>query len=135
MVRVVYLGDEVTAAGYRLAGAEVYVPAAAEAADAIRQACSGDDELGDEAGVELRAEDDGGEDVDARRREPLAVEPSAASALEFGQHGGALGCALGGAGEGDIVGGIGLAVGPEGVAEPGGAQVSVDLVGNHAIGR
>ncbi len=45
MVRVVYLGDEVTAAGFRLAGAEVYVPAAAEAADAIRQACSGDDEL------------------------------------------------------------------------------------------
>jgi vacuolar-type H+-ATPase subunit F/Vma7 len=45
VVRVVYLGDEVTAAGYRLAGAEVYAPNAAEAADAIRQACNGDAEL------------------------------------------------------------------------------------------
>jgi vacuolar-type H+-ATPase subunit F/Vma7 len=45
MVRVVFLGDEVTAAGYRLAGAEVYVPAGTEPGEAIRQACSGEADL------------------------------------------------------------------------------------------
>jgi vacuolar-type H+-ATPase subunit F/Vma7 len=38
VARVYYIGDEATAAGYRLAGAEVRVPAAAEVADAFRHA-------------------------------------------------------------------------------------------------
>jgi vacuolar-type H+-ATPase subunit F/Vma7 len=40
MVRVLYIGDEVTAAGYRLAGAETRVPAPSEAGDVFRRACS-----------------------------------------------------------------------------------------------
>ena len=39
MARVFYIGDEATAAGYRLAGAEVRVPSEAEAAEAFRRAC------------------------------------------------------------------------------------------------
>lgn len=38
MARVYYIGDEATAAGYRLAGAEVRVPSTAEVADAFRRA-------------------------------------------------------------------------------------------------
>jgi len=38
VARVYYIGDEATAAGYRLAGAEVRVPAAAEVADVFRRA-------------------------------------------------------------------------------------------------
>ena len=38
MARVYYIGDEATAAGYRLAGAEVRVPAATEVADVFRRA-------------------------------------------------------------------------------------------------
>lgn len=38
MARVFYIGDEATAAGYRLAGAEVRVPTAAEVADVFRRA-------------------------------------------------------------------------------------------------
>ena len=38
MARVYYIGDEATAAGYRLAGAEVRVPADAELADVFRRA-------------------------------------------------------------------------------------------------
>ena len=45
MARIYYIGDEATAAGYRLAGAEVRVPAAAEVADAFRHACESDAEL------------------------------------------------------------------------------------------
>ena len=39
MARVFFLGDEATAAGYRLAGAEVRVPSAADAAETFRRAC------------------------------------------------------------------------------------------------
>jgi vacuolar-type H+-ATPase subunit F/Vma7 len=45
VARVFYIGDEATAAGYRLAGAEVRVPAAAEAADAFRRARESDADL------------------------------------------------------------------------------------------
>ena len=45
MARIHYIGDEATAAGYRLAGAEVRVPAAAEVTDAFRRACESDAEL------------------------------------------------------------------------------------------
>ena len=38
MARVYYIGDEATAAGYRLAGAEVRVPSANEVADVFRRA-------------------------------------------------------------------------------------------------
>jgi vacuolar-type H+-ATPase subunit F/Vma7 len=40
MARVYYIGDEVTAAGYRLAGAETRVPAPPEAGEVFRRACS-----------------------------------------------------------------------------------------------
>ena len=36
----IYLGDEVTAAGYRLAGAQVLVPAEGEAAAAFDESCA-----------------------------------------------------------------------------------------------
>lgn len=45
MTRAYYIGDEATAAGYRLAGAEVRVPAAAEVADAFRHARESDADL------------------------------------------------------------------------------------------
>jgi vacuolar-type H+-ATPase subunit F/Vma7 len=38
MARVFYVGDEATAAGYRLAGAETRVPAAGETTDVFRRA-------------------------------------------------------------------------------------------------
>lgn len=38
MARIYYIGDEATAAGYRLAGAEVRVPSLAEAAETFRRA-------------------------------------------------------------------------------------------------
>jgi vacuolar-type H+-ATPase subunit F/Vma7 len=38
MARVVYLGDEVTAAGFRLAGLDARVPEPQEVANALRQA-------------------------------------------------------------------------------------------------
>ena len=38
MARVYYIGDEATAAGYRLAGAEVRVPAASEVVEVFRRA-------------------------------------------------------------------------------------------------
>jgi vacuolar-type H+-ATPase subunit F/Vma7 len=40
MARVYYIGDEITAAGYRLAGADVRVPAPAEVGEAFRRACA-----------------------------------------------------------------------------------------------
>jgi vacuolar-type H+-ATPase subunit F/Vma7 len=43
MARVVYIGDETTAAGFRLAGVETRVTEAAGAADALRQALTTDD--------------------------------------------------------------------------------------------
>ena len=45
MTRVYYIGDEATAAGYRLAGAEVRVPAATEVADVFRRARDGEADL------------------------------------------------------------------------------------------
>ena len=39
MSRCVYLGDEVSAAGYRLAGAAVRIPAPVEAGAALKEAC------------------------------------------------------------------------------------------------
>jgi vacuolar-type H+-ATPase subunit F/Vma7 len=45
MARIVYVGDEVTAAGYRLAGAETLVPAPAEAGDTLGRLLDGDAEL------------------------------------------------------------------------------------------
>ena len=39
MARIYYLGDAATAAGYRLAGAEVRVPTAAEVPETFRRAC------------------------------------------------------------------------------------------------
>lgn len=45
MARVYYIGDEATAAGYRLAGAETYVPSAAEVADVFRRAREADADL------------------------------------------------------------------------------------------
>lgn len=38
MARIFYIGDEATAAGYRLAGADVRVPAPPEVADTFRRA-------------------------------------------------------------------------------------------------
>ena len=40
MARVYYIGDEATAAGYRLAGAEVRVPTTENATETLRQAFS-----------------------------------------------------------------------------------------------
>jgi vacuolar-type H+-ATPase subunit F/Vma7 len=40
MARVFYIGDEVTAAGYRLAGAEARVPVPSETGEVFRRACS-----------------------------------------------------------------------------------------------
>jgi len=40
MARVFYIGDEVTAAGYRLAGAEVRVPVPSETGEVFRRACA-----------------------------------------------------------------------------------------------
>ena len=45
MTRVYYIGDEATAAGYRLAGAEVRVPSAEEAAEVFRRAGAAGAEL------------------------------------------------------------------------------------------
>ena len=45
MARVYYIGDEATAAGYRLAGAEVRVPPVAEIADVFRRAREADADL------------------------------------------------------------------------------------------
>ena len=45
MARIYYIGDEATAAGYRLAGAEVRVPAEEEAAEVFRRAQSADADL------------------------------------------------------------------------------------------
>ncbi|HET9694879.1 MAG TPA: V-type ATP synthase subunit F [Steroidobacteraceae bacterium] len=44
MTRVVYIGDEVTAAGFRLAGLEVRVTDPGGAGEALRQALAGDDD-------------------------------------------------------------------------------------------
>jgi vacuolar-type H+-ATPase subunit F/Vma7 len=45
VTRVYYIGDEATAAGYRLAGAEVRVPPAAEVTDVFRRARESEAEL------------------------------------------------------------------------------------------
>lgn len=45
MARIYYIGDEATAAGYRLAGAEVRVPNAAEAPEVFRRALAEDTDL------------------------------------------------------------------------------------------
>jgi len=45
VARIYYIGDEATAAGYRLAGAEVRVPAAEEAPDVFRRAQVSDVDL------------------------------------------------------------------------------------------
>jgi len=45
VARVYYIGDEATAAGYRLAGAETYVPSVAEVADVFRRAREADADL------------------------------------------------------------------------------------------
>ncbi len=45
MARVLYLGDEATAAGFRLAGADVGVPPPEEAAEMLRRAVDSDHEL------------------------------------------------------------------------------------------
>jgi vacuolar-type H+-ATPase subunit F/Vma7 len=45
VARIYYIGDEATAAGYRLAGAEVRVPAAAEAPEVFRRAQAADADL------------------------------------------------------------------------------------------
>jgi vacuolar-type H+-ATPase subunit F/Vma7 len=42
MTRIAYVGDEVTAAGFRLAGLETYTAAPAEAAAALRRAIDDD---------------------------------------------------------------------------------------------
>jgi vacuolar-type H+-ATPase subunit F/Vma7 len=44
MARLVYVGDEITAAGFRLAGVETRVTQPAEAGEALRQALAGDAE-------------------------------------------------------------------------------------------
>ncbi len=44
MARVVYIGDEVTAAGFRLAGLEAQVTDAGGAGEALRAALAGDDD-------------------------------------------------------------------------------------------
>lgn len=45
MARVYYIGDEATAAGYRLAGAEVRVPTAENATEVFRRARDADTDL------------------------------------------------------------------------------------------
>jgi len=45
MARIWYIGDEASAAGYRLAGAEVRVPAAQEVPEVFRDARASDAEL------------------------------------------------------------------------------------------
>lgn len=45
MARIYYIGDEATAAGYRLAGAEVRVPATDEAPEVFRRARAADVDL------------------------------------------------------------------------------------------
>ena len=45
MARVVYIGDAVTATGYRLAGAETRVPPEGEVVEAIREAFRGEVDL------------------------------------------------------------------------------------------
>ena len=45
MARIYYIGDEATAAGYRLAGAEVRVPSAAEAPEVFRRVLAEDTDL------------------------------------------------------------------------------------------
>lgn len=45
MARILYIGDAVTAAGYRLAGAETRIPPEGEVVEAIREAVSGDADL------------------------------------------------------------------------------------------
>lgn len=40
MARVAYIGDEVSGAGYRLAGARVYLAATGEERDALERACA-----------------------------------------------------------------------------------------------
>lgn len=45
MARIWYIGDEASAAGYRLAGAEVRVPAADEVPEVFRRARDADAEL------------------------------------------------------------------------------------------
>lgn len=44
MARVLYIGDEVTAAGMRLAGVETLVTGPGDAGDALRQALAGEDD-------------------------------------------------------------------------------------------
>ena len=44
MARIVYIGDEVTAAGFRLAGVATRVTEPGDAADVLRQALGGDSE-------------------------------------------------------------------------------------------
>lgn len=45
MARIHYIGDEATAAGYRLAGVEVSVPSAAEAPEVFRRSLDSDADL------------------------------------------------------------------------------------------
>jgi vacuolar-type H+-ATPase subunit F/Vma7 len=45
VARIYYIGDEATAAGYRLAGAEVRVPSAAEAPEVFRRLLAEDTDL------------------------------------------------------------------------------------------
>ena len=45
MARIFYIGDEATAAGYRLAGADVRVPTATDVAEVFRRACASDTDL------------------------------------------------------------------------------------------
>lgn len=45
MAKIMYVGDEVTAAGYRLAGLETRVPGPAETQETVRQILSSDADL------------------------------------------------------------------------------------------
>ena len=45
MARIVYIGDEATAAGYRSGGVETIVPSPAEAGEAVRLALDGRSDL------------------------------------------------------------------------------------------
>jgi vacuolar-type H+-ATPase subunit F/Vma7 len=78
VARIFYIGDEATAAGYRLAGAEVRVPTAGNVAEVFRRACESDTDL-----VLLSAEYAGGlppEELDAAllgERPLVAVVPDA----------------------------------------------------------
>jgi vacuolar-type H+-ATPase subunit F/Vma7 len=45
MASIIYIGDEVTAAGYRLAGVETLMPSETEAVDTIQRALTGEAEL------------------------------------------------------------------------------------------